>query len=142
MKLEFISLSGPKLQENVYEVLLPTADGVIAIYPQHAPTVTTVAPGVIMVRRKKTDSNEQRDVFATNGGIAEISNATIRLLVNEADHADDLVESEVQEALARAKQLKSEAKDEVELERAEALIDRHAVRLKVAELRRNRKPRQ
>lgn len=138
MKLELVTLTGPKLQATVYEVILPTADGAIAIYPQHMPLVTTVIPGVVTVRRERADSDDQLELFASNGGVAEITADSLRILVDEADSADEIVEEEVREALERAKKLKAEAKDEVELERAEALVDRHAVRLKVAELRRGR----
>lgn len=139
MQLELVTLAGPKLQKDVYEVILPTADGNIAIFAQHMPLVTTVIPGIISVRHKKGDADDARDVFATNGGVAEITGKQLRLLVDEADHADDIVEKEAAEALAAAKKLKTEAKDTMELEHAETLIDREAVRLKVAELRRHRK---
>lgn len=138
MKLEFVTLAGPKVQQEVYEVLLPTADGTIAVYPQHMPLVTTLVPGVILVRHKKSDADDAREVFASNGGVAEISSNAIRILVDEADRAEEIVEQEAAEALAAAKKLKAEAKDELELERAEALVDRQAVRLKVAALRRGR----
>jgi F-type H+-transporting ATPase subunit epsilon len=141
LRLELITLSGAKLQDEVYEVILPTSEGGIAVYPQHMPLVTTIVPGVVKVRRKKTDSDDNLDIFATNGGVAEISGTTLRLLVDEATHADEIVEQEAAEALAEAKKLKEEAKDEVELERAQAMVDRQAVRLKVAELRRHRAPR-
>lgn len=137
MQLELVTLAGPKLQKDVYEVILPTADGDIAIFAQHMPLVTTVVPGVITVRHKKGDTDDSRDVFATNGGVAEMTGKMLRLLVDEADHADNIVEKEAAEALAAAKKLKAEAKDELELEHAETLIDREAVRLKVAELRRH-----
>lgn len=140
MELEFITLAGPKIQNDVYEVILPTTEGDIAVYPHHAPIVVAIVPGVIAVRHKKEDSDSARDIFATNGGVAEITGDKIRLLVDEADLADEIVEQEAAEALAAAKKLKEEAKDELELERAEALVDRQAVRLKVAELRRHRKP--
>ncbi len=139
MQLEFVTLAGPKLQKDVYEVVLPTSDGNIAVYPQHMPLVTTLVSGVITVRHKKGDADDARDVFATNGGVAEISGKAVRILVDEADHADDIVEKDAAEALAAAKKLKAEAKDELELERAESLIDRQEVRLKVATLRRHRK---
>lgn len=139
INLQLVTLAGPKFQDDVYEIILPTADGNIAVYPNHMPLVSVVIPGVISVRRKRTDSNEQVEHFATNGGVVEIGSDTIRLLVDEADHADDIVEQEAKEALERAKQLKAEAKDEIEIERANALIDRQEVRLKVAELRRHRK---
>lgn len=139
MKLEFITLAGPKLQKDVYEVVLPTADGNIAVYLQHMPLVTTLVPGVITVRHKKGDTDESRDVFASNGGVAEITGKSVRILVDEADHADDIVAKDAEEALAAAKKLKLEAKDEIELERAESLVDREAVRLKVATLRRHKR---
>ncbi len=139
MKLEFVTLAGAKLQQDVYEVILPTTDGRIAVFPQHMPLVTTLVPGVITVRHKKGDADDTREVFASNGGVAEVTGRSIRILVDEADHADDIVEKEAAEALAAAKKLKEEAKDEIELERAEALVDRQAVRLKVAELRRGRR---
>jgi F-type H+-transporting ATPase subunit epsilon len=138
MKLELVTLTGPKLQADVYEVVLPTATGAIAVYPQHMPLVTNVVPGVVTVRRNRADSDDQMEVFASNGGVAEITGKNLRILVDEAEHADEIVESEAQAALDRAKQLKAEAKNEVELEHAEAVIDRQAVRLKVAELRRHR----
>lgn len=140
LKLEFVTLSGSKLHDDVYEVILPTGEGGIAVYEHHMPLVTSIVPGVIKVRRNKSDSDDQLDVFATNGGIAEISGKSLRLLVDEATHADEIVEQEAAEALAEARRLKEEAKDEVELEHAQAMVDRQAVRLKVAELRRHRKP--
>lgn len=136
MKLELVTLTGPKLQADVYEVVLPTATGAIAVYPQHMPLVTNVVPGVVTVRHNRADSDDKLEVFASNGGVAEITSSSLRILVDEAEHANDIVESEAREALERAQQLKADAKNEVELERAESLIDRHAVRLKVAELRR------
>ncbi|HVI69529.1 MAG TPA: ATP synthase F1 subunit epsilon [Magnetospirillaceae bacterium] len=139
MKLEFVTLAGAKLQQDVYEVILPTADGNIAVFPQHMPLVTTLVAGVITVRHKKGDADDAREVFASNGGVAEITGKSVRILVDEADRAEDIVEHEAKEALAAAHTLKAEAKDEIELERAEALIDRQAVRLKVAELRRGRR---
>lgn len=139
MKLELVTLTGPKLQADVYEVILPTAEGEIAVYYQHMPLVTTVIPGVITVRHKKTDSDEHLDIFATNGGVAEITGKAIRLLVDEADREDEIVEADARAALERAKELKQNAKDQVELARAEGMIDRQAVRLKVAELKHRRR---
>jgi F-type H+-transporting ATPase subunit epsilon len=136
MKLELVTLTGPKLQADVYEVVLPAAGGAMAVYPLHMPLVTSLVPGVVTVRHKRTDADDRLEVFASNGGVAEITKDAIRILVDEADNAEEIVESEAREALERARKLKDDAKDEIELERAESLIDRHAVRLKVAELRR------
>lgn len=138
MKCELVTLTGLKFSEDVYEVILPTTTGTIAVFPGHMPLVTLAVPGVISVRRTRTTADDAVEHFATNGGVIEIGNDYVRVLVDEADHADEIVETEAKQALERAKQLRAEAKDTVSLEHAQALIDRQAVRLKVAELRRHR----
>lgn len=133
---QLVSLSGKKFDEDVYEVILPTLDGEIGVLQDHMPLVSVAKTGVIVVRRQPKDSDAQREFFATNGGAIEVSDNTLRVLVDEADHADEINEAEVQKALERAQKMKAEAKDQVSLEHAQQLVDRQAVRLQVAGLRR------
>jgi F-type H+-transporting ATPase subunit epsilon len=136
---QLVSLSGTKFDDDVYEVILPTLDGEIGVLQDHMPLVSVATTGAIMVRRNSRDTDAQREYFATNGGVIEVSDNTLRVLVDEADHADELSEAEVQKALERAQKMKAEAKDEVSLEHAQQLVDRQAVRLHVANLKRRRK---
>lgn len=135
MKLELVSLSGVEYSGDAYEVVIPTADGEIAVYPDHMPLISIAVPGVLSIRKNKNDT--QVEQYASLGGVVEISNDTVRILVDEAEHADELYEEEVKRAYEHAQKLKSEAKNAVDLERAQALVDRHAVRLRVAELKRH-----
>jgi F-type H+-transporting ATPase subunit epsilon len=139
IKFQLVTLDGTKLDEDVHEVILPTPDGYIAIFKEHAPLVSLVSPGVISVRRKAGQSDESMDHFATPGGVVEISAESVRLLVDEADAADEINEAEIKKALEEARKLRAAAKDQVSLDQAQAMIDRTAVRLKVAELRRRRR---
>lgn len=139
MNLKLVTLSGTKMDEDVYEVTIPTEAGEIGVFPDHEPLVTLAKDGVITVRKQKTDSDDRLELFAISGGVVEIDGDHIRILVDEADHAPDIVEAETKKALDRALKLRDEAKDQVELEKASALIDRHATRLKVAELQRHRR---
>jgi F-type H+-transporting ATPase subunit epsilon len=141
MKCELVTLTGLKFSEDVYEVVLPTSTGTIAVFPNHMPLVTLATPGVISVRRTAGAGDDKLEHFATNGGVIEIGNDYVRVLVDEADHADEIVESETRSALERAQKMKDDARDKVSLEHAQALVDRHAVRLKVAELRRRHRTR-
>lgn len=134
---QLVSLSGKKFDEDVYEVILPTLDGEIGVLQDHMPLVSVAKTGAIIVRRNPKDSDAQREFFATNGGAIEVSDNTLRVLVDEADHADEINEAEVQKALERAQKMKAEAKDQVSLEHAQQLVDRQAVRLQVAGLRRH-----
>lgn len=139
MKLELITLDGVKIDNEVYEVLIPTPDGVIAIMPGHERIVTLAVNGVISIRHRKSDADDQMEHFATYGGMVAVSPTSIRILVDEADTADDIIEEEARAALERATKLRESVKDLAELEKAKAEIDRHAVRLKVAGLRRRRR---
>ena len=134
MQFQLITLAGVKLDEPVYEVMIPTTEGQIAVFPSHEPLVAVAQPGAVAVRRQKTDSDDQLEYFAIN-------QQRVRILVDEAEHGDDIVEAETQAALERALKMRDEAQDQVELEKAHQLVDRHRVRLHVAGLRRRHRRR-
>ncbi len=139
MNLQLITLAGVKVDEPVYEVVLPTTSGEIAVFPGHEPLVTVAKTGVIRVRRDKQHSDDRMELFAISGGVIEIDTTRVRVLVDEADHGDDIIEAESREALERAMKLRDEATNQIELEKAHQLVDRHIVRLKVAELKRHKR---
>jgi F-type H+-transporting ATPase subunit epsilon len=139
MNLQLITLLGVKLDEEAYELLIPTAAGEIGVFPGHEPLVSLAVPGVITVRFHKGDADSKQEFFAITGGVVEISQTKVRILVDEADNADDIVEAESKAALERAIKMRDNAKNQVELEQAHQLVDRHMVRLKVADLHRRRR---
>ena len=136
MNFQLITLLGVKVDHDVYEVILPTADGEIAVFPGHEPLVSIAVPGAIAVRHSKGDADSKLEYFAISGGVIEVSQESLRVLVDEADSGEDIIEAESKAALERALKLKDEAKNQVELEKASAMVDRHKVQLKVADLRR------
>ncbi len=139
IKFELVTLSGTKLKDEVYELRLPTPDGEIGVFKDHMPLVSIASPGIIKVRAKATTPDDLMDYYVTNGGVLEIMDNHVRMLVDEADHSDELNEAEVKKAHEHALKLKSEAKDQKSLDQAQAQLDRSAIRLKVAELKRRRK---
>lgn len=139
MKFELVTLLGVQLDQEVYEVMLPTAAGPIAVFPGHESLVSVAIPGAISVRYKKGDSDEQLDYFAIGGGVIEITTDGVRVLVDEADHGDDIIEADSKAALEKALAMQKGAQSQVELEKAKQLVDRHQVRLNVAGLRRRRR---
>lgn len=136
MRFVLVTLNGTKFDDDVAEVVLPTLDGQIGVLKDHMPLISVATNGVISVRREAKDSDARMDHFATNGGVIEIANNVLRVLADEADHADDINESEARKALELAQKMKAEAKDQVSLEHAQSMVDRQAVRLQVAGLRR------
>ncbi|CAN5192869.1 hypothetical protein BH09PAT3_BH09PAT3_3640 [soil metagenome] len=135
IRLQLITLSGKIFDDDVYEVLLPTMSGQIGVLQNHMPLISAATTGVISVRRTAKDTDAEMEHFATNGGVVDIVNNTLKVIVDEADHADDISEAEAQAAFDRAQQMKAEAQDEISLEKAQTLVDRSAVRLQVAGLK-------
>ncbi len=124
---------------KVHEVIVPTPDGQIAIFADHMPLVTVAVAGVIKIRVKPTDPDDFMELYATNGGLVDISANRVRVLVDEADSADEIVAAEAEAAHAAAQAALRQARDQVSLDAAQALLDRTAVRLQVAQLRKRRK---
>lgn len=138
IKFQIVTLSGVKFDEDVYEVQLPTPDGMIGVFPNHMPLVSLAVPGVIAIRRNERDSNEKLEYFATDGGVVEILDNTVRILADEAIHAEDVHEESTKKALQAAQEAYKNAGDRVSLEKAQAMIDRHAIRLDIAKYKRRR----
>lgn len=137
---ELITITGVKLKETVYEVKLPTPQGQIAVFKNHAPLVTLASTGVITVRMKDNTPDDLQDNYAIDSGLIEIANDTVRVLVDEAEKDSEVSAKEAEEALQQAKKLRADAKDQVSLDKAQALVDRQATRLQIANLkRRNRR---
>jgi len=136
--LELITLSGRHTDEEIFELRVPTTAGTIAINGGHAPLLGAVAPGVLSVYRKKGGLLEE---FGVYNGTIEVLNNKIRLLVDEVDTPEDITEQEAQAAFKRAQELKDKAKDAVSIAEAQTMMDRQAVRLKLAGLRKSSKPR-
>ena len=141
MQLKLVTLTGVKVDEPIYSATIPTVDGDISVFPSHESLVTLARTGVIAVRFKAEDPDDLLEYFAISGGIVQIDQTQIRVLVDEADHGDDIIEAESQAALERAMKQRDEAGDQIERENARQLIDRHLVRLKVADLKRRQRRR-
>lgn len=138
IKFQIVTLSGVKFDEEVYEIQLPTPEGHIGIFPHHMPLVSLAVPGLIAIRREERDPVEKMEYFATDGGVIEILDNTVRILADEALHAEEVSEEAAEMALAEAKQAYQNAKDKVSLDKAQAMMDRQAVRLNVAKYKRRR----
>src|SRR5664279_5241046 len=107
MRFELLTLAGTKFSGDASEVSLVTAGGAIGILPNHEPMTAVAVPGPVTVKL----AGGREELFATFGGLLEVTAGGVRLLADEADHVDDLIGGEIQAALERARQLKAAAKD-------------------------------
>ncbi|MEO1439905.1 MAG: ATP synthase F1 subunit epsilon [Chloroflexota bacterium] len=81
-------------------VVVPAAEGEMGVLPNHAPVLTTLAFGDLIVR--KGDAEEH---FAVYGGIVDIRPDKVVVLADMADTAADLDMAALEEARERARKL-------------------------------------
>jgi len=138
MKFILTTISGTKYDGEVAEVVLPTIDGRIGVLDHHMPLFGVITNGVIAVRINKNDADSKLEYFASSAGALEVADNCLKVIVDEATRPDEINEIEAQDALDLAIKMKAEAKDETSLEKAQAMVDRQAVRLKVASLKKRK----
>jgi len=132
---KLVSLTGTIFEGDVHEVILPTLEGEIGVLQDHMPLTSVATNGMIAVRKEAKDSDAKREYFAASGGLVNVQDNNLSVLVDEADHAEGIDEVEAQKAYDLAVKMKAEAKDQVSLEHAQQIVDRSAVRLQVANIK-------
>jgi F-type H+-transporting ATPase subunit epsilon len=138
MELELITAQGMNFKQKVYEVIIPTIDGTIGVMKGHMPLISITSEGVMAVRNEASDSDEMLEYYVVSrNGVVEINADKIRILADEAERAEDIDEKEAEKAYETAQKIVNEAKDKQSLDEAMMSLDRYAVRLKVADLRRH-----
>lgn len=106
-------------------VSLPTPQGEITVLPHHIPLISIVSPGSVLVRQGR-----EEHVFAVSRGLVEVDGASLRVLADTADRADELQEEAIEKAKREAQALMTEKRDDVEgFAEATALLERELARL-------------
>ncbi len=137
IKFELISPERVVFSEEIYEAILPSTEGQIAVLPGHIPLITLLKAGVISLRRQKGDADSKLEHIATSGGFVEVSGNTIKVMADSAERADDLDDMKIKEAKEAAVRAKSEAKDDVAYTDAIARLEFELAREKVRNLKRS-----
>lgn len=136
MQFQLISAGGVKFDQEVYEVLVPTKAGTIAIFRDHMPLISAGAPGVLSIRKKQSDSDRELQHFAVYGGLIQTDGKTSRFVTDDVTEPDEVSEADAQKALERARELVASAGSREALHEARAVEAHHEVRLHLAQLKR------
>ena len=136
IKLDIVTVEKLVFSQDVDGVTAPGVEGELGILPQHAPLVTMLQPGVVII---KADGEETE--MAVSGGYMEVRPEYIIILADSAERAEEIDIARAEAARARAEQARGEAPAGAEAAlAAEAALKRSLVRLKVARRRRREKP--
>ena len=110
--------------------------GELGIAPRHAPLITRLKPGKVVVT---TASGEQLD-FAIGGGILEVQPQLVTVLADTAVRAQDIDEAAVRAAKEEAERILAGRAEALEVAEAQARLLEATVQLQALErLRKNLK---
>jgi F-type H+-transporting ATPase subunit epsilon len=136
LRCEVVTVERIVYQGDVDIVLAPGIEGQLGILPKHAPLITALTEGELIIRKE----GEEDVNIAIGGGFLEVNNNKVTILADTAERAEEIDEARAAAARKRAEEaLRERRLDAVEFAKAEAALRRSLVRLKVAARRRGAK---
>lgn len=117
VKVEIVSPERLVLSEDVQSVTVPGQEGNFTVLGEHAPVMSVLRPGFVMVE------GGSENLIYVRGGFAEVSDGTVTILAEDARPAKQFNRQEIEEALAKAQQEVSAANGADETEAAQLVVD-------------------
>ena len=119
-KIQFELVSPAKLlvSSAVDMVVVPGSEGDFGALPRHSPMIATVRPGVIDIH----DAGKVSERIFVAGGFAEVNEARITVLAEEAIPVAELTAALAEERLKEAKEAAADARSEAEKAAAEKKV--------------------
>jgi F-type H+-transporting ATPase subunit epsilon len=136
IRLDFVSQDHMVFSGDVNEIVAPGIEGQLGILPKHAPLMTILTAGEVMVKREAGEDL----FFAVSGGWMEVRPDKVTILARTAERSDEIDLKRAEAARARAEELLTERSSEVDRVRAEYALKRSQIRLKVASKRSGWRP--
>jgi F-type H+-transporting ATPase subunit epsilon len=133
-KLEIVTAEKMVFSDEVSALIAWGVEGQLGILPHHAPLMTMLQPGDLMIRKDK-----EEEYLAISGGFLEVRPDKVIILADACERVDEIDIARAEEAKKRAQETLKVAPLTVDAAVAEAALRRSIARLKVAE-RKRRKP--
>ncbi len=133
---EIVTAERVVYSDEVDVVVAPGIEGQLAILPNHAPLMTMLQPGELMVRK----GGEEDSIFIS-GGFLEVQGNKVIVLADTAERAEEIDTARAEEARLRAEQRVAMPASEADHARAQAAMLRSLMRIKVAQRSRRKRPR-
>jgi F-type H+-transporting ATPase subunit epsilon len=133
LKLEIITAERQVFSDDVNTVVAPGVEGELGILPHHAPLITMLKPGEVIIRK----DSEETYLFVS-GGFLEVRPDKIIILADACERAEEIDIERAEAAKHRAEESLKTRTPELDVAQVQAALLRSLVRLKVAERRRRK----
>ena len=134
IKFEIVTAERVVYSDEVDVVVAPGIQGQLGILPHHAPLMTTLQPGELLVRK----GTEEQSIFVS-GGFLEVRGNKVVVLADTAERAEEIDIARAEAAKRRALERIGMPPAEVDHARTQAALLRSLMRIKVAEKSKKRR---
>ena len=135
MRLEIVTAEGTVFADDVNEVVAWGIEGQLGILPHHAPLMTMLQPGDLLIKK----DNEEH-YLAISGGFLEVRPDKVIILADACERAEEIDIERAEAARRRADEILKTRPPDVDTAAAEAALRRSLARIRAAEKRRRKKP--
>ncbi|HIE16712.1 MAG TPA: F0F1 ATP synthase subunit epsilon [Dehalococcoidia bacterium] len=132
-RLEIITAERQVFADDVNVVVAPGIEGELGILPHHAPLMTMLNPGELLIRK-----DGEEIYLAVSGGFLEVRPDKVIILADACERAEEIDIERAEQAKRRAEKRLRTHPPELDASRAEAALRRSLARLKVVERRRRK----
>jgi len=133
LRLEIITAERHVFADDVNAVVAPGIEGQLGILPHHAPLMTILQSGELLIRK-----DNEETYMALTGGFLEVRPDKAIILADTCERVEEIDVSRAEAAKSRAEELLQGRPPKLDSARAEAALRRSLIRLRVAERRRRR----
>lgn len=127
--VDIVSAEGELFSGDAKMVFASASQGDLGIAPRHAPLLTMLKPGEVVVETPEG----QRQHFYVGGGALEVQPFKVTVLADTAVRAHDLDEAAALEAKQRAEEALKDKSGQIDQAQALAELARAAAQLKLIE---------
>ena len=133
IKLEIITAERQVFSDDVNTVVAPGVEGELGILPHHAPLITMLKPGEVLIRK-----DSQETYLFVSGGFLEVRPEKIIILADACERAEEIDVERAEAAKRRAEERLKTLTPEIDVAQVQAALLRSLVRLRVAERKRRK----
>ena len=106
MQFDLVSPERSLASMDASAVQIPGADGDMTVMQDHAPTITTLRPGVL-----KVEAGSNTHEYVVTGGFAEIGSQGVSVLAEQAVAKSDMTQAQLDAMMDDAQDIYNRAKD-------------------------------
>lgn len=133
IKLKILTPDKELLNTEVYELIVPSADGEIAILPGHVSLVSLLMPGIVYSKATADTPEDKMIALAISGGVLKVlGDDHVTLLATTAELPTEINLERAQKAMERAQKALSEVTDKSQANAAELALQRSLIRVQLA----------